>query len=127
ETALRAARGHGSNEHARIETHRFHADPVAEERAAREGTGGIDRDDRHLETALAIGADQLFGECALPRAGWPGDADAMGAALSDLPVQRREDALEPIALVLDQTDRTRERRGVAARQPFEHRVESHMP
>jgi len=28
-------------------------------------------------------------------------------------------------MVLDQTDRARERRGVAARQPFEHRVESH--
>ncbi len=126
ETALRPSRGHRPDEHAGVEADRFHANPVAEQRAAGEGAGGIDRDNRHFETALAIGAHQLFGERALARAGRSGDADAMGASLPDLLVQRGQHALEAVALVLDQTDRTSERRGVAARQPFEHRIESHM-
>src|SRR5882762_9202408 len=127
EPALRSPRGHRANEHAWIETHRLHADPVAEQRATGEGAGGIDGDDGHLETLLAIGADQLLGEGALARARWPGDADPMGVSLANLLMEGSQHALEPFALVLDQTDRTSERRGVAARQPFEHRVESHMP
>src|ERR1041384_5036860 len=127
EPALRSPRGHRANEHAGIEAHRFHANPVAEQRAAGEGAGGIDGDDGYLETALAIGANQLLGESALPGAWWPGDADAMGTSLPDLPVQCRQHTLEPVALVLDQADCSGQRRGVAARQPLEHRVESHMP
>ncbi len=125
ETALRAARRHRANEDARVEAHRLHPNAVAEERTAGKGTGGIDSDHGDFEAALPVGTHQLFGEGALPGAGRAGDTDALRAALPDALVDFRQDALEPVALVLDQTDGARERSGVAARQSFEHRIESH--
>ena len=124
---MRPARGHRPDEHAGVEADRFHANPVAEQRAAGEGAGGIDRDDRHFETALAIGANQLFGERALARAGRSGDADAMGASLPDLLVQRGQHALEAVALVLDQTDRTGEGSDLAAFESGQNVIGTHLP
>ncbi len=89
-------------------------------------TGGIDRDHRDLESAFAIDADELLGECALSRARWPRYADPVSLSLPDPAMHVRQDALKTLALILDEADGASERGGVAARQTFEHRIETHM-
>jgi len=69
----------------------------------------------------------LFGERALARAGRSGDADAMGASLPDLLVQRGQHALEAVALVLDQTDRTGEGSDLAAFESGQNVIGTHLP
>src|SRR5438445_356434 len=121
-----AARGHRSNETPRIETDRLHANAIAEQCATREGTGGIDCDHRDFESAGAIDADELLGECALSRAWWPRYADAMRLSLPDPAMHVRQDALKTLALILDEADGASEGGGVAARQTFEHRLHAHI-
>ena len=68
EPAERAAGGHGADVDALVQGDGFHADAVAEQGAAGEGAGGIDRDDRDSEPGGAVGGDQALDQGGLPGA-----------------------------------------------------------
>src|SRR6266566_2749397 len=125
DSAVRAAGGHGPDEHPRVEAGRLHPDAVAQQRPAGEGTGGIDRDDAHPELPGAEPLDQPLGERALARAGRSRDADAPRRAPAQAGMHVRQQALEPIALVLDEADRAGQRRRLPSLQPLDDAFDAH--
>jgi hypothetical protein len=56
----------------------LHAHPVTEDRAAREGARGIDREDADARAVATQTADEPVGERRLSRSGSTGDADGVG-------------------------------------------------
>ena len=107
EPAERAARRHRPDEHAGIERDGFHANAVAEQRAAGERRRRIDGDDADRQARRRDSAREPRRERALPRARRAGDADAPRAAESR--VQRASSASKPWPMVLDDADGARER------------------
>src|SRR6185369_2773667 len=79
ETAVARARRHRADVHARVGRALLHADAVAEQRAAREGARGIDREHADGLLARAQLLDQRVDERTLAGAGRTRDADAPGA------------------------------------------------
>ena len=75
-----AARRHAADEHVRVLRVRLHAHAVAEDRAAGERAGRIDRDHTDGFGGLARFGRQAIDQRALAGAGRPGDADQVGAA-----------------------------------------------
>src|SRR5207249_50889 len=114
EATLRPAGRHRSNEDAWIEADRFHPDAIAEQCASGKGARRVHGDHSDLQAVLAIRPHQLLGERALAGARGARDADALRAPLAKPLVDRRQDTLEALALILDEADRARERRRVAS-------------
>ena len=85
----------------------FHANAIAEQRAAGERRRRIDGDDADREPRVAVRAREQRRERALARARRAGDADAPRAA--DPRLQAREQRVESGAMILDDADRARER------------------
>src|SRR6185436_4533086 len=75
-----AAGRHAADEHTGIARVRLHADAVAEDRAAREGAGRIDRDHADGAPRLPDPGGEPVDERALAGARRPGHADEVGAA-----------------------------------------------
>ena len=74
DSARNPARRHGADKHARVGMMLLHADTVAQNRAAGDRAGRIDRNYAHC---LAFGAQQrnhAIAQCALARARRSGDA-----------------------------------------------------
>jgi len=74
------ARGHTPDEDAGIGGMVLHADAVAEQRATREGAGGIDGDDRDPLPLRAERSGEGVDDRAFARARGAGDADGVAAA-----------------------------------------------
>jgi hypothetical protein len=70
--------------------------------------------------------DQSLGERAFPRARGTRDADAPGPGAAGERVRVRQHALEPVALILDQGDRPRERRRLAPAESLEDLLHAHV-
>ena len=96
QTAEGATASHRPDVDALVERHGFHADAVAEQRAAGEGAGGVHGHDRHPQAGLPVRGDEAFDESGFARAGRAGDADAPGAP--DEPVDLGQQALEARAV-----------------------------
>src|SRR5918999_2927155 len=116
-----SARPHRADEDLRIEEMVGETDPVAEQRALREGARGIDGNHADGRVPLAYIAKQRADEARLADTRRAGDADdvrppRLGVELADEVVGERVRAL-------DQRDRTRERATLpgthAVEQPFE--------
>ena len=103
---------HRPDEDALVEKSFPHADPIAENRTAREWTGGIDRDDGDTRRALAIGAGKTIHERGLAAAGRTGDPDDLGAP--GLWIKDPHRLGGPGLVVLYDRDETRDRTLVTA-------------
>src|SRR5205807_10263188 len=75
EPAEGAACGHAANVDARISVVILHADAVAENRSARVGARGIDRDDAQRLAFAPVELRELVNQRALPRPGCAGHAE----------------------------------------------------
>src|SRR6266550_488968 len=125
DSAVRAAGGHGPDEHPGVEPGRLHADAVAQQRPTGERTRGIDRHDTHPELPGAELPDQPLGERALARTRRSRDADAARRAAAQAGMHVGQQALEPIALVLDETDRAGQCRRLPSLQPLDDALDAH--
>ena len=123
QAAERAAGGHGADVDALVQGDGFHADAVAEEGAAGERAGGIDRDHRHLEPGGAVGGDEALDQGGLPGPGRAGDADAAGFA--EGAVDLGEELFEAGPAVLDHRDRPGQCGGFAGNQLGDQEIEVH--
>ncbi|OLD02406.1 MAG: hypothetical protein AUI99_06075 [Gemmatimonadetes bacterium 13_1_40CM_3_69_22] len=125
EAAVRAAGRHRADEDARIQAGGLHADAVAQQGATGEGTRGIDRHHADPESLRAKLLDQPLGERALARTGRPGNADAPCPALAEAGVHVGQQALEAVALVLDEANRARQRGRLAPFQALDDVLDAH--
>ena len=100
QTTLGATVGHAADEHAGIEVAIAHPDPVAENGAARVGTGRIHRDDCHPRDGAPVRGRQHRDQCAFSRAGGTGEPDLDGAA--GLAEGRAQDVRPFRLVILDQ-------------------------
>ena len=126
EATVCAAGRHRTDEHVRVEAGGLHPDAVTQQRPAGERAGRIHGYHPHRQPAPPEVPDEVLGQRALAGAGGAGDPDAPGAAVAQARVRVRQHPLEPVALVLDQADRTRQRRGLPPVQPLEDAV-NHDP
>ena len=69
QAAQTAACSHGADEDAGVAAQIAHPDPVAQQRAAGEGAGGVHGDDPHGVAALAVGLGQRVDQGGLAGAG----------------------------------------------------------
>src|SRR6185436_10050863 len=92
ESAVPAAARHRTDVHAGVERALFHADAIAEQRAAGVRAGGIDGEDADGAITRTQRFRQLVDERALARARRTGDADARRAA--DFGVHARQERRE---------------------------------
>ena len=102
QSAQAAARGHGADEDARIAAQVTHPHPVAQQRAAGEGAGGVHGHDAHGVAALAVGLGQRVDQRGLAGAGRAGNADDV--RLAGAPIERGQRVVRLGAVVLDQRD-----------------------
>ena len=96
---------HRADEHARVEEVIGEPDPVAEQRSAREGARGIDRDHPHRQVERANVRDQRTDQRRLADAGRPRDPDREGRA--GRRIQLLEHGQGAGVSALDQRDRPR--------------------
>ncbi len=80
QAAEKSAGGHRANENSFVVRVALHANAVAQNRAAGEWAGGIDRDNADRFAFFAITCGEPIDQRALARAGRAGDADHIGAA-----------------------------------------------
>ena len=111
ESAGVAARRHGADEDAVVGGVGLHPDAVAQDGAAGDRAGRIDRDDGHRPPGAAQLRDQRRHERALARAGRPGDADQLGAAGQRVEAPQR--GLGDRRPVLDRGQQPRQRAAIA--------------
>ncbi len=115
------SRAHGADVHARIREVVREPDAIAEKRAAREGTGGVDRDDADRAVQSAQVLDERGDQRRFSHARRPCHADDDG--VPGLRIELLHDRIRERVPVLDQGDRPRERatiaRPYATRQLFE--------
>ena len=114
--AERAARRHRADEHAGVEEVLGEPDPVAQQRAAAERRGRVDREHRDLAVQRALVLDQRADQRRLAGAGRPGEADDRGVA--GVRVDRLDERPALGVVVLDQRDPARQRALVTAQQPL---------
>src|SRR5262249_37685921 len=111
EPAEMASRPHRADEDLGVEEVVAEPDPVAEQRAVREGARGIDRDDADRDLTLADVPDQGRDEAGLAAPGRAGHADRVRRA--GVRVEVGDDAVRERVAVLDERDRACERAPVA--------------
>ena len=119
EAAEGAAGGHRADEDARVEEVLGEADPVAEQGAAGEGAGGVDREHRDLALGLAQLRGQRTDQGALADPGRPGEADDPRLAGARVDLAHQLPAGRVVGL--DQRDRPRQRPLVAGEEPLGER------
>ena len=119
EAAEGAARGHRADEDAGVEEVLGEADPVAEQGAAGEGAGGIDREHRDLAVGLAQLAGEGADQGALADPGRAGEADDAGLAGARVDLADQLPAGRVVGL--DQGDRPRQGALVAGQQALGER------
>jgi hypothetical protein len=117
EATERAPGGHRADENAGVERVRLHANPVAEHRAPRERTGGIDRHDPDGGAVRAQVRGQTIHHGGLPRSGRPGDAHHVGRSRPR--INGLHDRGHRRAPVLDLRDQPRQRQPIALEHPLD--------
>ena len=110
QTAEVAARGHRPDVDVAVERVVLHPHPVAQQRAARERRGRVDRQHAHALARLAQLADQRVGGGGLADPWRPGDAHDL--RLPGVRRQGRHHLAQLRRLVLDPGDQPRDRAGV---------------
>ena len=106
-----AAGGHRADVDVAVEGVVLHPHPVAEQRAAGERRGRVDREHADPLALLAELGHQRVGRGRLAHAGRAGDADDLRVA--GVRAERRHHLAQQRRLVLDQRDQPRDRAGVA--------------
>ena len=117
--AERAAGRHRADEDARVEEVLGQPDAVAEQRAAAERRGGVDREHRDLAVVAPAQLDQRADQRRLPGAGRAREADDGGRARVRVDLAHERPALGVV--VLDQRDAARQRALVAGEESLGER------
>jgi hypothetical protein len=120
EPAERPARGHRADVDPGIEEVVGQADAVAQQRAAAERRGRVDREHGDLAVLRALVRDQAPISVDLPAPGGPGEADHRGAAGARIDLAHERPAVGVV--VLDQRDRARQRALVAREEALGERL-----
>src|SRR5258705_4116642 len=123
EAAERSTSCHRPDKNSRIERNTLHSDAIAQQSATREWRRGIDGYYADLEPLIPKAFHQERCDGALPCARRTGQS--YPSRPSRTPVQRAQDLLKTIAVILDDADDARERRGLPRVEVFEQTVRRH--